>query len=101
MSRLKKTGWLLLVLAGLVALTVAGDQKIENAHGAITKVSDEWYGIVPDDDPGTRYAPENLPDDFRVDGLRVIFSGTVSDIPPTGRRWGTPLELTEIHREQE
>lgn len=57
------------------------------------------FGIVPDFDTGTRFAPDRLPDEFKTDGLRVIFSGRVGEIPPNVRMWGTPLELTGIRRE--
>jgi hypothetical protein len=53
---------------------------------------------VPDADPGTRYAPDALAEEFRVDGLRVIFSGEVREPPPHARLWGTPLRLTSIRR---
>jgi hypothetical protein len=56
------------------------------------------YGIVPDSDPGTRYAPDHLPAEFEVDGLRVVFSGDVQTPPPGARVWGTSLRLTAIRR---
>jgi hypothetical protein len=74
---------------------------ITEAAGAIQRVGEGWWGIVPDFDTGTRYAPDALPADFQVDGLRVIFSGVVGEIPPEVRMWGTPLELTAIRRLEE
>ncbi|HEY7412638.1 MAG TPA: hypothetical protein VII13_17995 [Vicinamibacteria bacterium] len=75
-----------------------GGQHVENAPGVIRRVGDLGYGIVPDADPGTRYAPDALAEEFRVDGLRVIFSGEVREPPPHARLWGTPLRLTSIRR---
>ena len=76
-------------------------QELTDVRGAIVAVNEQngWYGIVPDDDRGTRYAPDRLPDDFRKDGLRVIFSGRVGPIDPNVRMWGTPLTLTTIRPE--
>lgn len=31
--------------------------KLENVAGHVVKVSDEWWGLVPDFDAGTRFAP--------------------------------------------
>jgi len=75
--------------------------EIQNASGAIVAVRLDagWWGIVPGADRGTRYAPDRLPDEFKVDGLRVIFSGRVKPVDPNVRSWGVPLELTAIRRE--
>jgi hypothetical protein len=73
-------------------------QVITKEKGTIQHISADTdsYGIAPDNDPGTRYAPTNLADEFRKDGLRVIFSGKVGKIPPDARLTGTPIELTKI-----
>ena len=74
---------------------------LQNARGSIVAVRQDagWWGIVPDADRGTRYAPDRLPDEFKVDGLRVTFSGRVKPVDPNVRAWGVPLELTAIRRE--
>lgn len=92
---------LLTTLCVIVTALAAPPRKprvIKNEPGTIVLVSAEqgWYGIVPDSDPGTRFAPDNLRPKFRVDGLRVTFSGEVGVIPPNVRMWGTPLHLTDI-----
>jgi hypothetical protein len=76
-------------------------QELTDVRGAIVVVNEQngWYGIVPDDDRGTRYAPDRLPDDFKKDGVRLIFSGRVGPIDPNVRMWGTPLTLTSIRPE--
>lgn len=68
---------------------------IEDVEGTVTQVGEIGFGLVPDSEPGTRYAPDALPEEFRQDGLRVTFSGIVGD-PAEGRRWGTPLQLRSI-----
>ena len=75
-----------------------GETVIENMAGTVTKVGNFGYGLIPDDDPGTRYAPtEPLAEDFQQDGLRVRFSGVLGDPSELrGRRWGTPLKVTHI-----
>jgi hypothetical protein len=77
----------------------AGD-ALRGVHGRVEKVSEEWYGLVPDGPAGTRYAPDRLPEELRQDGLRVVFSGVVGEIPPKARTWGRPLRLTAIARER-
>lgn len=76
-------------------------EVLELVPGTVTQVGNFGFGLVPDSDPGTRYAPtEPLPESFQSDGLRVRFSGVVGDPDEGGgrggRRWGTPLEVTHI-----
>ena len=87
---------MLLVLCGW--MQEAGD-KIENAKCTIKKIGNFGYAIVPDDQEGSRFAPTNMDEKFHQDGLRVVFSGIVGELPNSGRGgrvWGTPLELTSI-----
>jgi hypothetical protein len=79
----------------------AQSDALKDAKGAIQAVrpADGWYAIVPDSDRGTRYAPDRLPDEFKVDGLRVVFSGRIKPVDPNVRSWGVPFELTSIRRE--
>ena len=48
-------------------------QELSDVAGTIEAVNpnEGWYGIVPDGDRGTRYAPDHLPDEFKQDGLRI------------------------------
>jgi hypothetical protein len=76
------------------AVPVAGEEA-----GTIRRVGTFGFAIVPDRDPGTRYAPERpFPPEFQVDGLRVMFSGTVVEPPEGVRQWGTPYRLTTLRR---
>jgi hypothetical protein len=97
--------FLALALALIVPLAVLAPAQtgtVTDAHGAIVEVNPQngWYGIVPDDDRGTRYAPDRLPDEFKKDGVRVVFSGRVGTIDPNVRTWGIPLTVTAIRLER-
>ena len=76
-------------------------QELTDVKGTIQAVRPDagWWGIVPDADRGTRYAPDRLSDEFKKDGLRVVFSGRVKPVDPAVRSWGVPLEVTSIRRE--
>jgi hypothetical protein len=73
---------------------------LSNEKGTIQLVSPEteWYVIVPDYDATMRFLPTVLPDEFRKDGLRVLFSEKVGEVPSDARLVGTPFELTEIRK---
>ena len=80
--------------AAAVSVPAAGEEA-----GTIRKVGAFGYAIVPDRDPGTRYAPERpLPPNLQVDGLRVLFTGSVGTAPEGARQWGTPYRLDTIRR---
>ena len=90
-----------LLACGATHPSVAQTQELTDIKGTIQAVRPDagWYAIVPDSDRGPRYAPDRLSDEFKKDGLRVVFSGRVKPIDPNVRMWGIPLELTEIRRE--
>ena len=94
-------GVLLGLLACRTATTTAQSQELTDVKGTIEAVRPEvgWFGIVPDSDRGTRYAPDRLPDEFKKDGLRVVFSGRAGRVDPNVRTWGIPLVLTKIEVE--
>lgn len=91
-------GLMLWAHPALDAMAESAADRIDNVTGTVVKVGSFGYGLVPDADPGTRYAPtEPLADSFQVDGLRVRFSGELGDPSDIqGRRWGTPLKVTHI-----
>jgi hypothetical protein len=100
MLRRVKIVFLLAAAAGCAARGpgVTGAGHIRDAPGTVQRVGDFGYGLVPDSDAGTRYAPDRLPAEFQTDGLRVVFSGEVQPPPANARLWGTPLRLTAIRR---
>lgn len=53
-----------------------------------------FFGISGDD--GTKYLPLNLGEEFRVDGLRVVFEAEEARDTATIQMWGTPVNLTFI-----
>lgn len=82
----------------ILAMPAAQSQELTNVAGVIETVNarNGGYGIVPETDRGTRYAPDRLPDEFKKDGLQVVFSGRVGQVDPGVRTWGIPLTLTNI-----
>jgi hypothetical protein len=72
---------------------------LDQQAGTIRRVGTFGFAIVPDRDPGTRYVPDRpFPPAFRVDGLRVRFSGTEAEAPEGVRQWGTPYRLATLRR---
>ena len=71
--------------------------RIVSGTGLVRHVDLEggFYGIV--DDMGERYDPSNLPEDFKVDSLRVRYEATVTD-KTTTRMWGRPVDIITIER---
>ncbi len=78
--------------------TQPGD-LIENQKGHVTQVGSLGFGLVPDADPGTRFAAQELAAEFRQEGLRIVFSGVVLESPRGVREWGIPLKVTSIRTE--
>ena len=54
-----------------------------------------FYGIVDDHD--RHWDPSNLPQEYQVDSLRVLFGGIITDAP-TYHMWGRTVELRVIKR---
>jgi hypothetical protein len=71
--------------------------RIVTGTGLVRHVDLEggFYGIV--DDLGERYDPSNLPEDFKVDSLRVHYQATVTD-KMTTHMWGRPVDIITIER---
>lgn len=64
--------------------------------GTIRYVSIEggFYGFYPDS--GGHYDPNNLPENFQVDGMRVMIEAITHEDQITYHMWGTPIEITRI-----
>jgi len=54
-----------------------------------------FYGIIADDD--SHYDPLNLPESFKIDGLKVIFSAIIKRGIITFHMWGLVIEIIDIH----
>lgn len=81
---------------GSMALPTEPGAELTDLSGKVQQVGQFGWGLVPDAEPGTRYAVEDMPVELQEDGLRVVFSGVLGEIPENARLWGTPLELTAI-----
>jgi len=53
-----------------------------------------FYGIIADDD--SHYDPMNLPEGFKIDGLRVIFSAIIKRGFSSIHMWGLIIEIIDI-----
>ncbi|MEO1432761.1 MAG: hypothetical protein AAFV71_27585 [Cyanobacteria bacterium J06633_8] len=67
---------------------------VENKVGRIQRIHDKLYIIIAEDNSG-RFAPCNLPDKFKKDGLKIRFSGDIKEIYPNERWAATLFKLTD------
>lgn len=101
---------LIFLLIGLTAM-VASDcchccQKktstlpagVISGTGMIKQVGVEggFFGIVADD--GQNYDPQNLPDDFRADNLKVRFQLKKSENQASFHMWGIVVDVVKIEK---
>lgn len=56
----------------------------------------ETWILIPDDNANMRYISQQLPAEYKKEGLAVIFNGWIGKIPPHVRMVGTPLKLSKI-----
>lgn len=71
-------------------------QKELKKANATVKVIGELFVIVPDDNTNMRYISQQLPEEYKKDGLKVSFTGWEGIIPPNFRMMGKPLKLKTI-----
>ncbi len=57
-----------------------------------------FYGI--ESDAGVSYLPINLEDEYKEDGLRIVFKMRERNDIMTTKMWGKTIEITEIARQQ-
>ena len=76
----------------------SSDDEIVSGRGEIVYLSFEggFYGIISD--YGMHYDPINLPDEFRIDGLRISFRAKIRRDQVSFHMWGTIIELLSIDR---
>lgn len=67
---------------------------VENKVGRIQRIHDKLYIIVTEDNSG-RFAPCNLPNKFKKDGLRIQFSGDIKETYPNERWAATLFKLSD------
>lgn len=84
--------------------TVEPDETLVVNHTGVIQNAgtvDRKLFIIVDDTPDrTHYLPSNLPEEFKLVGQRVLFSGKLGVIPPNLRLVGTPLKLTSIEQDK-
>lgn len=87
-----------LVCALLVAscATDSGDNIIGTGKVVYLSFEGGFYGIRGDD--GRNYDPINLPEELRVDGLRVRFEAKEIKNQASFHMWGTIVELVHIQK---
>ena len=99
---MKKASVVLLLLCVVFAVqaqdwTFGYDHSIKNVKGVVKFLENqETVVIIPNDNASGRYIASNLPEEYKIDGLKVTFSGDVGKIPPHIRMLGTPLKLKSI-----
>lgn len=70
------------------------ERTIKNVKGTVKFLGDEKTIIIaPDDNPNGRYISQQVPEEYKKDGVKITFSGNVGKIPPNYRMLGTPLKL--------
>jgi hypothetical protein len=87
------------VLIGASALSTQPDNEDGFIHGKGTVVylyfEEGFYGIAGDD--GKNYDPINMPQEFKVDGLRVQFTANLTHYM-SFHMWGYVVRLFSIER---
>lgn len=87
------------VLIGASALSTQSTINDGPIHGKGTVIylsfEGGFYGIASDD--GKNYDPINMPQEFKVDGLRVQFTANLTDYL-SFHMWGYVVKLFSIER---
>lgn len=88
---------LLLAALSFAQMDFEWERKLDNVKGTVKVLENgETWTIVPADNPNGRYISQQLPEEFKKDGLKVTFFGWEGKIPPNVRMMGTPLKLSKI-----
>ena len=70
---------------------------LKNQVGQIILIMNYFYAIENEDNQTyQRVVPNNLPQELKKDGLRIIYSGEIQEIYPYERRAGHPFKLTNF-----
>ena len=97
----RKKSFIELSICILLVLIVVGagiyySNKLIHTTGTVKYMDFEggFYGIIADD--GSHYDPMNMPEGFKIDGLRVIFSATIKRGFVSFHMWGIVIEIIDI-----
>lgn len=82
---------------GKNANTVIYNIPLKDVRGTIRKITADQYVIEAG---STRYMPDKLADDLKIEGYRVRFWGKVGKVPPNARLLGTPLQISKIMKDK-
>ncbi|MEM8485185.1 MAG: hypothetical protein AAF564_06525 [Bacteroidota bacterium] len=82
-----------------------GDDKMEEVmmengiHATVRFIELEggFYGI--ESDAGDSYLPINLAEEYKEDGLRIVFTMKSRPDIMTTKMWGKTIEITEIQKQ--
>lgn len=76
----------------------AAMQIVDGIEGRVVHMDLEggFYGIQTE--AGDKYMPINLADEYKVDGLAIVFKVKPRPDVMTITMWGTTVEITEITR---
>ncbi len=73
------------------------EKKIKNVKATVKVMSNgELFVLTPDSNESMRYVSQQLPEEYKKDGLKVTFTGWEGKIPPNVRMMGKPLKLESI-----
>lgn len=77
--------------------TYEKDKDVTNMKATVQLLNDGEMAVLnPDGNPSGRYISEQLPKEYKVEGLRVTINGYTGKIPPYVRMMGSPLYITKI-----
>lgn len=77
--------------------TYEKDKDVKNLKATIQLTNNgETAMIIPNDNSSGRYVSEQLPKEYRVEGLKVTINGYTGKIPPYVRMIGSPLYISKI-----
>jgi hypothetical protein len=97
MARMSALGAIVVCMLVLESCTTdSGDNIIGTGTVVFLSFEGGFYGINGDD--GRNYDPMNLPEDLRVDGLRVRFEAKQLKGRASFHMWGTIVELVHIQK---
>lgn len=69
---------------------------LKNLHGKIVRLSGfNCWGIKTTH--GEKFEPLNLPDDLKIDGLDVVFSGSIAGDYASMNMYGKAFYISEIN----
>jgi len=81
----------------ILSMSPLGNEISDSGTVEFIDLEGGFYGIVATG--GEHYLPLNLPDAFRVDGLKVTFTARTAPDTNTIYMWGTPVTILSIEKQ--